>query len=233
MYNIRLSEERGITETKKIKSYHSFTFNRYYNQNYLSWSDLRVLNEDYVEPQGGFPTHAHRNQLVLTLVLSGTLEHKDSIGNIHTIHAGDIQLMSAGKGVEHSEYNPSLDEMLHFLQIWIAPHQLEDIPSYQSYSKDLSEKKNVFVPLFSPEGEEGLTIEQDIIISHAVFDIEKSIKLPNEERYYWLQIIAGQASFNDHTLKAGDGLHYYDQSITLITKSDDFRALLFDMQVPK
>ena len=233
MYEIRPANERGVTKTNKITSHHSFTFNRYYNQNYLAWSDLRVLNEDFVAPKGGFPTHAHQNQLILTIILEGTVEHKDSEGNISQLKKGEMQLMSAGIGVEHSEYNPSETEELHFLQIWIAPQTLNEKPSYIHYPASLDSKKDEFIPLFSPAGQEGENIDQDIIISKGCFTSGNSIDLPNKQRYYWLQIISGEVLCAEHILKAGDGLHYFEEDLRIDIQSDECEVLLFDMQIPK
>lgn len=233
MYEIRQKNERGLTETQKIKSYHSFTFNRYYNQNYLAWSDLRVLNEDFVAPKGGFPTHAHRNQLILTIVLEGTLEHKDSMGNISQLTAGDMQLMSAGTGVEHSEYNPSDTEMLHFLQIWIAPRTLDEKPHYVKSASFAAIDHDGFIPFLSEKGEEGQKINQDITISKGTFKENDDITLPNEKRYYWLQVISGEALLKGQKIEAGDGIHYFEEELALKVQSYDFQCLLFDMQVPK
>lgn len=232
MYQIRPHNERGLTQTKKITSHHSFTFNRYYNQNYLAWSDLRVLNEDLVAPKSGFPTHAHRNQLILTLVLAGTLEHKDSAGNIMQLQAGDIQLMSAGTGIEHSEYNPSETEELHFLQIWIAPRTLDAEPTYMPCAALTDMPVNIFVPFLSEQGGDGQKIDQDITISKGYFEKGETVKLPNEKRYYWLQVISGAAMVKDKILRAGDGLHYFEEDLSLEV-TEDSQFLLFDMQVPK
>ena len=233
MYVVRPKKERGLTQTKKIISHHSFTFNRYYNQNYLAWSDLRVLNEYFVAPMGEFPTHAHRNQLVLTIVLKGILEHKDSAGNISQLKAGDIQLMSAGMGIQHSEYNPSEEDDLHFLQIWIAPRTLDEKPSYMQCPPLSKIEGEGFIPILSESGNNGQKIDQDIIISKGIFKENDIIKLPNEKRYYWLQVISGELSLNEISLQAGDGLHYFEEDLTLKAMRDDCHLLLLDMQIPK
>jgi len=233
MYEIRQKNERGVTETKTVKSYHSFTFNRYYNQNYLAWSDLRVLNEDFVAPKSGFPTHAHRNQLIITIVLEGVLEHKDSTGNISYLAAGDVQLMSAGTDIEHSEYNPSETDSLHVLQIWIAPRTLDEKPYYMKCAPFPEKGSDGFVSFLSEKGSEGQKINQDITISKGFFKENDEVTLTNEKRYYWLQIVSGEALLKGQKIVAGDGIHYFEEDLALQVQSSDFQCLLFDMQVPK
>ncbi|MEM6602428.1 MAG: pirin family protein [Pseudomonadota bacterium] len=234
MLYIRPADERGITKTAKILSYHSFSFNRYYDQKYLAWSDLRVLNEDFVAPGGGFPTHAHNYQNILTWVLSGTLEHQDSLGNIHRLYENDMQMMYAGARVEHKEYNPSSDQELHFLQIWIAPNEKPEASEYHSSHIEIADYHNILRPVITSDGLNGLPIKQDIEISIGVFDTGQSVRLPQEQRYYWAQIVSGAAVFQDQDLTQGTGLHYFGETdVTLNITKADTKILFFDMQIPK
>jgi quercetin 2,3-dioxygenase len=235
MFQIRYASERGISRFSGITSHHSFTFNRYYNQKYLGWSDLRVLNEDFVSPQTGFDTHAHANQDILTIILSGTLEHQDSAGNIQTLRKDQIQLMNAGTGITHSEKNPSLDTDLHFLQIWIFPEIQNITPAYYTSSLDRLNIHNDFkiIAEQTPSDNNILPLNQDATISMGYFDAEQNVNMPNNDRYYWVHIVSGQVTLGDISLSAGDALHYYQQDIEFKITENNTQILLFDLRPPK
>lgn len=234
MFAIRYHHERGETVTSTISSRHSFTFNRYYNQLYLGWSDLRVINEDIVQAGGGFPTHAHRNQEILTWVLSGQLQHKDSAGNEGIIGKGDLQIMSAGTGIEHSEINPSETDPVHFLQIWIFPENPDGLPDYRMTHFDDTYFADGFKMVAGKIPQDNaLPLYQDASVFIGFFKKDTFIFLPNDNRYYWIQIIAGTVSFQDKILQAGDGLHYYHEAFELISLEDNTQMMLFDLRIPK
>lgn len=208
MAQIRQKDARGTTETGWLQSWHSFSFGGYYDPKNMGFGPLRVINEDIVRAGTGFDMHGHANMEIITLILSGALEHKDSLGNGGVIRPGDVQLMSAGKGILHSEFNPSETEDVHLLQIWIMPRETGGRPGYQQTSFNPDEFDNALRLVVSPDGESGsLVIKQDAKLWVARLAGGKAVTLDMQKgRKYWFQIARGQVSVNGNTLEAGDAL---------------------------
>lgn len=219
---------RGQTNLGWLQSAHSFSFGRYQNPAYMGFGPLRVINQDYVAANGGFSPHRHANMEIISLVLSGALAHGDSLGNASHILAGDVQLMSAGAGIEHSEMNPSATEPVHFLQIWIEPSQINTPPRYQQQNFALNQTQTLLV---STDGRDGsLQILQDVALSRIQLAANQTLDLPlNPQRLYWLQIIAGNLTANTQTLVAGDGLAIKAENALQLVASDKADLLFFDM----
>ncbi len=211
MITIMPNADRGCTQTTWLDSLHTFSFGAYQNANQMGIGPLRVINEDRVDPEGGFGLHHHENMEILTYVISGSLSHRDSLGNGAVINRGDAQRMTAGTGIDHSEFNPSLTEKVHFLQIWIKPNAQGLSPSYEQKHFLVEEQENHFVLIASPDGrDKSLTIHQDILVYAA-----KIIKKENEKNLIlqtsqlskiWIQVVSGEVTLNEEFhLKTGDG----------------------------
>lgn len=232
MLKIRHNNERGLTQTDWLHGLHSFSFGEYRDRHNMGFGPLRVINEDVVAPGGGFHTHGHANMEILTYVLEGALEHKDSLGSGGVIRPGDVQVMSAGKGILHSEFNASQEEPVHLLQIWILPAETGTRPSYQQETIPAGHVDNRFGVLASPDGREGgLKIGQDAVISAAKLDAGKSVTVDTvADRKYWLQMARGKVTMGDITLDAGDGLAVSGEAQQfLLTADQDSEILLFNM----
>lgn len=204
---IRRSDERGRAEHGWLHSRHSFSFADYYDPNHMGFRSLRVINDDVVEAGEGFGTHPHRDMEIISYVVEGALEHKDSMGNGSIIRPGDVQRMSAGSGVTHSEFNPQADESVHFLQIWIEPEKKGIEPSYAQKTYSREEKTNTLRLVASPDGTDGsVSLNQDARLYAAVLapgaEIEKTF---DPERYVWVQVVQGKLTLNGETLETGDG----------------------------
>ena len=209
MFTIRPKDERGKTQSSWLDSSHSFSFAQYYDPYHMGFSDLRVINDDIIRPESGFSLHHHDNMEIITVVLSGQLEHKDSLGSKETLRPGEIQVMSAGSGVMHSEYNPSSEEDVHFLQIWVLTDTYNLPPEYNTRFFPEKEMTNQLKLVVSRDGRDGsLRINQDADL-YRMF-IEKSKGIVNFEldidRKYWVQVAQGEIEVNNHTLTQGDGL---------------------------
>jgi redox-sensitive bicupin YhaK (pirin superfamily) len=230
MIELRRAEERGKADFGWLQSKHSFSFGSYYDATQMGFSVLRVINDDRVAPGAGFDTHGHREMEIISLVTKGTIEHKDSIGNIQRLPKGEFQLMSAGKGVFHSEYNGSKDDNLEFLQIWIVPNEQGGIPGYQQ--KDFG-KAHGLTAIVTPTGKNGtLKIKQDANLSQIVLAPSKSVLLnivPGRKVY--LHQIEGALSFSGITLTSGNGAKLTDVNQVELTNDgeDDAFALFFDL----
>lgn len=222
----RLSGERGYAEHGWLKSHHTFSFANYYDPNFMGFSALRVINEDYIAPSMGFGMHPHRDMEILTYVLSGAVAHKDSMGNSEIVPAGEFQLMSAGTGVRHSEFNPSDTDELHLYQIWIEPNQLGVTPRYEQAR---FEDKVGGTLILSPTGEHGsFSVYQDMKLWRYQTDGEQSLVL-DTQRAYWLQVAKGSVVVNGTRYQAGDALAIIDER-ELATQSDEFAEfVLFDL----
>lgn len=222
----RLSHERGLAEHGWLTSRHSFSFAEYYDPNFMGFSALRVINEDWIDAGMGFGMHPHRDMEILTYVLSGAVAHKDSMGNSETVPAGEFQLMSAGTGVRHSEFNPSDTDELHLYQIWVQPNQLGVTPRYEQAR---FEDKLGGTLILSPKGDEGsFTVYQDMKLWRYQLDDEQNVTLDNQ-RAYWLQVAKGKVSVGDKSYQAGDALAIVDEH-ELVIKSGEFAEfLLFDL----
>ena len=227
----RNRNERGPTETGWLKSQHTFSFGHYHDPKHMGFGPLRVINEDRVIPGAGFGTHPHSNMEIITYVLDGELAHKDSMGNGSAIKTGDVQLMSAGTGVTHSEFNGSDTEEVHFLQIWIMPDIENTTPGYQQKSFDQSEIKNQFRVVVSKDGEDGsLIAKQDarLLIGKFEEDFETTFK-GEKNRNYWVQIASGQALINGEEASVGDGFAIQNEDNIMVKAVTDSEIILFDL----
>jgi redox-sensitive bicupin YhaK (pirin superfamily) len=231
MITIRKAEERGHFDFGWLNTYHSFSFGDYYDPKHTHFRTLRVINEDVVQPGHGFPTHGHRDMEIVTYILQGALEHRDSMGTGSIIRRGDAQRMSAGTGVTHSEANPSPDTPVHLLQIWIFPDQQGRQPEYEEKKFSDDEKLNKLRLIVSPEGEDGsVRIHQDAKIYASLLDERQEVvhTLANG-RSAWLQVAAGAITLNEIALKQGDGAAVSQESSLRITAQASAEILLFDL----
>ncbi|NJN76174.1 MAG: pirin family protein [Synechococcaceae cyanobacterium RL_1_2] len=232
MIKIRPSEERGRGNVSWLDSYFTFSFGDYYDGEHVQFSALRVINEDTIAPSQGFATHGHRDMEIVTYVLDGALEHKDSIGNGSIMRPGDVQRMSAGTGILHSEYNPSPQEPVHLLQIWIVPDRTGLAPSYEQTYFPPEKKLNQLKLVAAPDGQDGaVTIHQNAKIYASILMANHSLEylLPRDRRA-WLQITEGALTLNGNTLKAGDGAALSEESkLTIVGQASKTEFLLFDL----
>lgn len=232
MQNLRHKHQRGATETGWLQSWHSFSFGGYYDPKNMGFGALRVINEDIVRAGTGFDMHGHANMEIITYILSGSLEHKDSLGNGGIIKPGDVQLMSAGKGILHSEFNPSDTEDVHLLQIWIMPREAGGKAGYQQTSFDPAQLQNNLRLVVSPEGEDGsLVIKQDARLYVTRLDTAKSVSLEMKAgRRYWYQVARGTVDVNGKVLEAGDALGLDNEpGRAIINAIESAEVLVFDL----
>ncbi len=231
MLNIRRSEERGHADHGWLDTHHTFSFADYHDRRFMGFGPLRVINDDIVAPGAGFPPHGHRDMEIVTYVLEGQLEHKDSMGNGSIIVPGDVQRMSAGTGVTHSEYNPSDDEPLHLLQIWILPQRAGLPPGYEQKHFGGEEKRGRLRLVASPDGADGsVRIEQDVRLFATIVEggQEVSHELAGGRRA-WLHVARGEATVNGVSLAAGDGAAIADEPHITISSQRGGEVLLFDL----
>jgi quercetin 2,3-dioxygenase len=231
MIKIRKAAERGHFDFGWLNTYHSFSFGDYYDPQHTQFRALRVINEDFVQAGRGFPTHGHRDMEIVTYILEGALEHRDSMGTGSIIRRGDAQRMSAGTGVRHSEANPSQDTPVHLLQIWILPAEQRLQPEYEEKKFSDDEKRNKLRLIVSPDGDDGaVRIHQDAKIYASLLDEGREVvhTLANG-RGAWLQVAAGSVTLNDVALKQGDGAAVSDESTVRITGNEHAEVLLFDL----
>ncbi|WKN21233.1 pirin family protein [Azotobacter vinelandii] len=228
MITLRPADERGHANLGWLDSHHSFSFADYYDPRHMGVSQLRVINDDRVAPRSGFDAHPHRDMEIVTYMLEGTVEHKDSMGNSSRLRAGEVQVMSAGSGVVHSEYNPSASEPLHLLQIWIQPRESRVPPRYAQ--KDFSSLRGLGL-LVSPDGREGsLPIRQDACLYLARLDDRQRTSQPARTgRTYYLHVASGSLQVNGVSLAAGDGATLVDEPAIELEARDKTEALLFDL----
>ena len=233
MITIRPAAERGHVNHGWLDTYHTFSFADYWDPRNMSFGPLRVINEDRVAPAMGFPTHPHRDMEILTYVLEGELSHKDSMGNGSTMRPGEVQRMSAGTGVRHSEFNSSETEALHLLQIWIIPDSDGFPPSYEQKDFPTAEKLNRLRLVASPDGADGsVTIHQDARVLASVLEEGKSVAYsPAQERKVWIQVARGSVLVNGKEMKQGDGARVEQEAALDISGASETPAeiLLFDM----
>lgn len=231
MITIRKAESRGATRTDWLDSRHTFSFADYYDPGHLGFRQLRVINDDRIKPGAGFPTHSHRDMEIVSYVLEGALEHKDSLGNGSIIRPREVQRMSAGRGITHSEFNPSGTEPVHFLQIWILPERPGLAPSYEQQPIDLSAARGRFQLIASRHGGPGaVRLNQDAGISLALLEPrEEVIQRLDERRHVWLQLTHGAITLNGNALAAGDGAAISSESDLTIKGTDKAEVLLFDL----
>jgi redox-sensitive bicupin YhaK (pirin superfamily) len=226
----RPANERGHAEMAWLESWHTFSFADYHDADHHQFRALRVINEDFVAPMRGFPTHPHREMEILTYVISGQLTHRDSMGNARTVHAGQVQYMSAGHGVTHSETNDSETEPVHLLQIWIFPRTHGGAPLYGEWSAP-EKRTGPFTLIASPEIKEGaLTLRQDAEIYLGEFKAgQTAVHKTKSHRGLWFQVISGELSVGGENLAPGDGLAVEDVASCEITAKSDAKFLLFDL----
>jgi quercetin 2,3-dioxygenase len=231
MITIRKAEERGHFDFGWLNTYHTFSFGDYYNPKHTRFRTLRVINEDVVQAGRGFPTHGHRDMEIITYILQGALEHRDSMGTGSIIRRGDAQRMSAGTGVTHSEANPSKDEPVHLLQIWILPEAQGMEPDYEEKKFSDDEKRNKLRLIVSPGGDDGsVRIHQDARIYASLMDEGREVHhASGEGRSSWLQVAAGLVTLNGVALKQGDGAAVKEESDLRITANEAAEVLLFDL----
>lgn len=231
MIKLRRGSDRGHTKLDWLDSRHTFSFGDYYDPKQMGFSDLRVINEDRVIPGAGFPTHSHRDMEIITYVLEGALAHKDSTGTSSVIRVGDVQRMSAGTGISHSEYNASQTEPVHFLQIWIIPSETGLKPGYEQRSFELEKNRGIWIPVVAPNGGDGtVKVHQDIEILAAVLSPEQQVSYRLKPgRHAWLQLARGGVSLNGTVLNVGDGAAISTEEMVEIQALDDAEILLFDV----
>ncbi len=229
MISIRRSDERGGANFGWLDSKHSFSFGSYYDPRHMGFSALRVINDDRVAPGGGFPTHGHSNMEIISYVLEGEIAHKDSEGNVATLPPGEFQLMSAGSGIRHSEFNPSSSKTLHFLQIWIEPNVVDKTPGYQQ--KAFGSAPGLTLAI-SPDGEAGsLVIKQDARVYQLLLPGDGVAQLPSSPaRHYYVHLIKGKLSLEGQEITAGDGAKLSGiNELVVQAQGDAVQALVFDL----
>jgi len=231
MQVLRRSNERGRADLGWLRSFHTFSFADYYDPRHVEFGPLRVINEDWVQPGKGFGTHGHADMEIITYVLSGAIAHKDSIGNGSTIHPGDVQRMSAGTGVRHSEFNPSSTDPVHLLQIWIHPDVRAIQPSYEEKRFDAAEKRGRLRLVASPDRADGsVLIHQNARLYAGLFTGDERATLHVQPgRYLYIQVAQGSLSADDTALEAGDGLALTDTQTLLLRRGHDAEVLVFDL----
>ena len=231
MMQIRTSQERGHANHGWLDSYHSFSFNKYYDANWMGFSVLRVINEDIIAPAQGFGTHSHADMEIITYVLQGNLAHKDSLGNVEVIRQGHVQRMTAGTGVSHSEFNASDTEPVHLLQIWILPNQQGLKPSYEDGFFSDAQKNNQWCLLASEKGEQGsLIVHQDMQLFATKLNERKTLEYAlNENRSAYLQVASGSVEIDGKPLSAGDAAMFDSAHTMQILALYDTEILLFDL----
>ena len=231
MMTIRKAADRGHANHGWLDSHHTFSFANYYDPEHMGFRGLRVINEDRVAPGKGFGTHGHRDMEILSYVLDGQLEHKDNMGTGSIIVPGDVQRMSAGRGVMHSEFNPSHDEPVHFLQIWIEPAAKGIAPSYEQKRIETDAKRGRFRLIASPDGRDGsVTIHRDVFLYAGVFDGDDTVDHPLAPgRKAYVHVARGAATINGHSLAAGDALRLTDEPAVRLEHARAAEVLLFDL----
>ncbi len=231
MIALRKSSSRGYSHHDWLESWHSFSFANYYDPANIRFGSLRVINEDIVQPGTGFDTHGHRDMEILTYVLNGALQHKDSMGNGTQMRYGEVQLMSAGTGVQHSEFNPSSVEPVHLLQIWIMPDRQGLTPCYQQKNFPVEEKQGRWCLLASPDAAQGsLLIHQNVQVFAARLNGTQTLDYPLAAgRKIYLHVARGNLQTNGHALAAGDAVTYVDEDMVILNAVQDAEVLLFDM----
>lgn len=231
MNEIRRSSERGYADHGWLRSFHTFSFADYFDPNHVEFGPLRVINEDRVQAGAGFGTHGHRDMEIISYVLAGELAHKDSMGNGSTIRPGDVQRMSAGTGVRHSEFNPSKSEPVHFLQIWIQPDKQGIEPSYEEKRFSADEKRGRLRIIASPDKSEGsVLIHQDARVFAGLFDGAETATLTVQPgRRIYVHVARGSVTANGDVLNTGDALKLTDAEKLVLEKGKQAEVLVFDL----
>ena len=228
---LRPAAARGHANHGWLDTWHSFSFANYYDPRFMGYRSLRVINEDVVAADTGFPTHGHKDMEIITYIIEGELEHKDSTGSHSVIRRGEVQRMSAGTGIRHSEMNPSPDQQVKLLQIWLMPEEDGITPGYEQTLFDEAAKTNRLCPIASPSGADGaLTIRQDVTVYASILTDGQSLEHPLADgRGVWIQMVAGELSVNGQSIHAGDGLVVEAEPVIALQGVKDAEFLLFDM----
>ncbi len=231
MITVRKSDERGRTQIDWLNSWHSFSFGDYYDPQWMGFGPLRVINEDFVAPGQGFGMHPHRDMEIITYIVKGALQHRDSLGSGSVIRPGDVQRMTAGTGIRHSEFNPSPDEPVHLLQIWILPDQKGLTPSYEERKFTADERSGKLRLVASNDGQEGsVKINQDAKLYASLLAGGQKVEHHfAKDRLGWLQLIRGTLTLNDAKLGPGEGAAIENEKSLAIAAGGDAEFLLFDM----
>jgi redox-sensitive bicupin YhaK (pirin superfamily) len=238
MIALRRSNERGYADHGWLKSFHSFSFADYYDPKHMGFGNLRVINEDRIAPGTGFGTHGHRDMEIISYVLQGELAHKDSMGNgtagaanSGVIRPGDVQRMSAGRGVQHSEFNHAPHDTTHFLQIWLLPDERDIAPGYEQKHFDDAEKRGRLRLVASPDGHDGsVSIHADARMYAGLFDGAESVELPlDPARRTYVHLVRGQMSVNGQRLRGGDALALADETRLQLAEGDNAEVIVFDL----
>ena len=232
MLKLRKANERGHANHGWLDSYHTFSFGRYYDPQHLGFRDLRVINDDVIRGGAGFPTHGHADMEIISYVTEGALEHKDSMGSGSVIRPGDVQIMSAGSGIEHSEFNHLKEESTHLFQIWIHPEETGLTPSYAERHFDESSLANQLRPIVTTDGREGsLVIRQNASIYAGRLEAGTKLKQTLAlDRHGWLQVLWGAVTINGESLASGDGVALSDESVLDIEATEAVEVLFFDLK---
>jgi len=231
MLTVRKSQDRGHADHGWLNSFHSFSFAGYYDPAHMGFGNLRVINEDRIAPGTGFGTHGHRDMEIISYVLSGELAHKDSMGNIKGIPPGDVQRMSAGTGVMHSEFNHAEGQTTHFLQIWIEPNVRGIAPSYEQKTFAEAEKRGVLRLVASPDGAQGsVKIHADASVHAGLIHADEAVtRALNPERKTYVHLVRGALQVNGHSLSAGDAALMENETTLSLTHGHDAEVLVFDL----
>jgi hypothetical protein len=230
MIELRPSIERGHADHGWLDTWHTFSFNRYYDPAHMGFRALRVINEDYVSPGKGFGEHPHDNMEILTVVVSGAIEHRDSMGNGEVLRPGEVQYMSAGTGIRHSEFNPSKEEPLHLLQIWLLPNEEDVQPDYAQKEFSFEKRQDKLLLVASKDGRNGsIKINSDAELYVSSLATAKHVDHKLGFRHAWVQLIHGELDINGAKLSAGDGVSISDTATVRIEALKDADFLFFDL----
>jgi redox-sensitive bicupin YhaK (pirin superfamily) len=231
MITIRRSGERGHFDHGWLNTYHTFSFDQYHDPRYMGFRNLRVINEDFVAAGRGFPKHGHRDMEIITYILEGALKHEDSMGNGSVIRPGDVQRMTAGTGVRHSEQNASESERVHLLQIWIVPHTVGLLPGYEQKAFGTDERRGRLRLIASEDGREGsVSVHQDVSLFASILPASEEVEhTMDQQRYSWLQVARGAVDVNGERAGQGDGVVGMGESSLRIRAEEDAEVLLFDL----
>jgi hypothetical protein len=231
MITVRPAVERGRTRFDWLESYHTFSFGDYFDPKHLGFRTLRVINDDVVAPGGGFGTHPHRDMEILTYVLEGGLQHRDSLGSGSVIRPGDVQVMSAGTGITHSEFNASPTEPVHLLQIWILPERKGLPPRYDQRTIPESGRRDRLRLIASPDGRDGsVVLKQDVSVYAGILSPGREVRRPVAPgRHSWIQVARGAVTLNGTALRAGDGASASGEESLLLRAGEEAEILLFDL----
>lgn len=231
MFEVRKANDRGHADHGWLNTYHTFSFSSYQDPKHVHFRSLRVMNEDWVAPGQGFGTHPHNDMEIVTYVLEGALEHKDSMGNGEVLRAGEFQRMTAGTGITHSEFNPSKTEPVHLYQIWLFPDKKGHVPSYEQKRFPVADRQNRWQLVATPSAEgDALLIHQNARIHLAQIDAGVKLDYPlSPERYAWMQVLRGSVSVNGQDLDAGDGVAVSEESVVSVRATANAEIMLFDL----